>query len=527
MDGSDRLRLVGCLVDGRYRIDVPAGHGGFGSVYRAYHVRFRGSVAVKFLRVPPGLTSEARDGLLAAFEEEGRVMFELSSLHPAIVQVKESGVLLHDGALLPYLVLEWLDGVPLDREIRARRDQGLRPRSLREAMAVLGPIADALAVTHARGIAHRDVKPGNVFLARVGDSVAPKLLDFGIAKAIDTVGSTTAKFAPTSEHPSSFTALYGAPEQWFVRLGATGPWTDVYGFALVLVEMLAGSTPPHATSAKELAGAALDPEVRPTPRAAGIDVPDDVERVLQRALSVDPRDRHRDLAELWRDLQNSLAVDPLGELSGVSYDQLVVMPASTLGHDRVTGEEAREATCETEPASGSSAALNAELSHPPVSGQISVDRFDDPVEGKTRRARRWKVAAAIGVAALVPIGLGLGSAARPASNPAVTSTPSRAMQETASTASVRDALERETKPDVTPASVELAASFSSPLPPTTSVAQPPKPAPVVVRAARPSPSRAAAPAASSKAGLATQSAKGDEAKPPNTVSPEEALSSWR
>ena len=413
MHPFDPLDLVGCLVDGRYRIEAPAGHGGFGSVYRAHHVRFCGSVAVKILRVPSSLDLNARENLISSFEEEGRLLFELSALHPAIVQVKESGVLLHQGASLPYLVLEWLEGVSLEAEIRLREGAGRGPRGLGEAMRILEPIAGALRVTHARGIAHRDIKPGNVFLSRVGPSLVPKLLDFGIAKALAPRGSTTGMYAPTSDGRSAFTELYGAPEQWFVRLGATGPWTDVYAFALVLVEMLSGKPPFVAQTAQQLAGAALDPEVRPTPRTAGVDVPESVERVFRRALSVDPRERPRSLGVFWHELQDAVGRAHPEPTSVLLYDSLVVLPEGPCAlASCVPG--GGNATGATEPGSlPPPPGVSSRVSHPPVSGE-SVKRGNPSVDTHQRRfAKRWAIPTAVSAVLLGSAAFGLAQMSTP------------------------------------------------------------------------------------------------------------------
>jgi serine/threonine protein kinase len=414
MQPIDPLEVVGCLVDGRYRIEAPAGHGGFGLVYRAHHVRFCGSVAVKILRVPSSFDVNARENLISSFEGEGRMLFELSSLHPAIVQVKESGVLLHKGVSLPYLVLEWLDGITLESEIRYRENSGRGPRGLEEAIRILAPIADALAVTHSRGIAHRDIKPGNVFLSRVGATLVPKLLDFGIAKALSPLGDTTAMYAPTSDGRSAFTELYGAPEQWFVRLGATGPWTDVYAFALVMVEMLSGKPPLGAQTAKQLAGAALDPEVRPTPRVAGVDVPDSVERVFRRALAVDPRERPRSVGVFWRELLDVLGTGPPLPSTPLLYDSLVLAPEAADVPLPARPAGGCNVTSATEP--GSLPPPSRTPSHadvPPVSDE-KVKRLDGENRKRGAIARRWAFPTAVSAALLASAAFGLAQMSTPA-----------------------------------------------------------------------------------------------------------------
>jgi hypothetical protein len=126
-----------------------------------------------------------------------------------------------------------------------------------------------------------------------------KILDFGISKWLDVSASTTGLFAETGAPRSSFTPLYGAPEQWLPRLGATGPWSDVHAWALVCSELLSGQPPLRGSEPAQCMAACLDGSFRPTPRALGVDVADDVEAVFLRALAVEPRQRFRNLAEFW------------------------------------------------------------------------------------------------------------------------------------------------------------------------------------------------------------------------------------
>ncbi|HTQ07403.1 MAG TPA: serine/threonine-protein kinase, partial [Polyangiaceae bacterium] len=239
---SDPFGLVGTIVDGRYRVERSAGQGGFGVVYRAYHLAFESPIALKVLKLPEHWQPEQRARRIASFQREGRMLFELSRLHPAIVRAFETGVILgRDGAAAPYLALEWLDGVSLDQALRHRRSSGLPPLTLPEVLRLLHGPAAGLALAHARGIVHRDIKPANLFVLSPASAREVKILDFGIAKLVDSGASTTAQLALTSGATASFTPMYAAPEQWLERLGATGAWTDVHALALVCTELLTGT----------------------------------------------------------------------------------------------------------------------------------------------------------------------------------------------------------------------------------------------------------------------------------------------
>jgi serine/threonine-protein kinase len=149
---------------------------------------------------------------------------------------------------------------------------------------------------------HRDIKPENIFVANVHGERVVKILDYGIAKAKSVASQIAGRASQTGTAFASFTPAYGAPEQWLPkRYGQTGPWTDVWGLGLVLVEGLAGRPVIDGDQAAMM-GTALDANRRPSPRAEGVEVSDAVEAVFQRALALDPRHRHSDAGEFWAQL---------------------------------------------------------------------------------------------------------------------------------------------------------------------------------------------------------------------------------
>jgi serine/threonine-protein kinase len=130
----------------------------------------------------------------------------------------------------------------------------------------------------------------------------PKILDFGIAKV---KSKATQMVGRQSSHETltAFTPAYGAPEQWLPkRFGQTGTWTDVWGLAITLVECLTGRPPIDGDEPGAMMGSAIDPERRPTPRAEGANVNDDVEAAFRKALAVDPKDRTHRIVDFWSDL---------------------------------------------------------------------------------------------------------------------------------------------------------------------------------------------------------------------------------
>src|ERR1700759_5690383 len=207
-NGEDPFGWVGATLAGKYQIDAVVGRGGFGVVYRAHHLGFNEKVAIKFLRMPETLVGRARDEIEANFLAEGRLLHQLSKATAGIVQALDVGAgVSPNKTWAPFIVLEWLDSA-----------------------------ARALAPAHEQGIAHRDIKPANLFIAEVGGRKTLKVLDFGIAKVVTESESFTKAFEETGASLQAFTARYGSPEQFSRRYGSTGPWSDVFSLALVLVE---------------------------------------------------------------------------------------------------------------------------------------------------------------------------------------------------------------------------------------------------------------------------------------------------
>ena len=304
----DSFGWIGSVVEGKYRIESVVGEGGFGVVYAAQHLGFGTRVAVKCLKLPGNLDEVERQRFLEGFLAEGKLLHQLSRANAGIVQAHDIGATdSPNGTWTPYLVLEWLDGVTLEDDLADRSQRGVVPRSLAEALALFEGAAGALATAHAQSVAHRDVKPANIFLAKLGGERRTKVLDFGIAKVMTETTNLTKALASTGQSIRAFTPQYGAPEQFSPRFGATGTWTDVYALALVLVEVLSGKAALIGSDTTQLFIQSTDKGERPTPRARGVAVPDAVEAVLLRALQVEPRDRFRTVGEFWSALSGAAA----------------------------------------------------------------------------------------------------------------------------------------------------------------------------------------------------------------------------
>ena len=213
---------VGTLVKGKYRIHAILGEGGMGAVFAAENEQLRRPVAIKFLLAH--LADNA--SIVTRFVNEARTASALR--HPNVVDVLDVD-LAEDGT--PFLVMEMLTGRSLAAHLGA-----VGRMSAAQSWDVLAPAMSAIALAHARGVVHRDLKPDNIFLHEVDGRVTTKVVDFGIAKvASGTAADLTGTGAVLG------TAAYMAPEQ--ARGGNVGPWTDVWAVGTIWFECLAGVLP--------------------------------------------------------------------------------------------------------------------------------------------------------------------------------------------------------------------------------------------------------------------------------------------
>ena len=310
-EARDPFDLCGVTIDGKYRVASVIGDGGFGVVYRGVHKGFGELIAIKCLKLPSDLDEKARADFLERLQDEGRLLHRLSKATSGIVQALDVGAFTTPaGTWVPYLILEWLEGETLAQRLKTRIDLDEGGMSIAEAIGLLAPAARALAVAHAQKIAHRDVKPANIFLTEVGGKQTTKVLDFGIAKVLADHNTFTTALEATGLAPAAFTPRYGAPEQFNKQRGASGPWTDVFALALVLVECASGKRALEGDDPTQLYIASADPALRPTLRRRGVEeASDEVERVLRKALEVEPRDRYPDAATFWDALEEAAGLE--------------------------------------------------------------------------------------------------------------------------------------------------------------------------------------------------------------------------
>jgi len=304
----DPLNIVGSIIAEKYRIERLVGEGGFAVVYRAQHTIWNQPVAIKFFNGLSSAPVDQREEFKDQFIQEGALLTELSSQTASIVQARDVGeYTTPSGQWMPYMVLEWLDGLALDQLLEREHAAGIGPWNIEQVVTLLAQVANALDVAHGKGIAHRDIKPANIFV--LGEqprlSATLKVLDFGVAKMVSDNTQLKAAMAKTGMNITSFTPQYGAPEQFSRSYGATGPWTDVYALALVALEMLTGKPALEGDDVVQLAFSSGNTERRPTPKNLGVSVSDAVEAVFAKALAINPRDRYARAREFWSELEQA------------------------------------------------------------------------------------------------------------------------------------------------------------------------------------------------------------------------------
>ena len=270
MPGNDTLQLVGRTIADKYAVEAVVGEGGFATVYRAMHVIWKRPVALKVFKALGDFSEKDRQRLLDEFIQEGALLADLSARTAAIVQARDIGMLeTPRGRAHPLHGARVARGGHARGGHRRREGASAAPSHLDpRRCSLLDPAAEALALAHRKGIAHRDIKPGNVFV--LGDprgECTVKLLDFGIAKVVTDAQKMAGSFNKTSGQVTSFTPAYGAPEQFSRTHGATGPWTDVFALALIVVELVSGREPLEGDDFLQLA-VAVGRRRRAAPRRA-------------------------------------------------------------------------------------------------------------------------------------------------------------------------------------------------------------------------------------------------------------------
>ena len=296
---------------GPYTLVREIGHGGMGTVWlgRRNDGRYEGEVAIKFLR--SGLFGH---GDAARFEREGSILARLS--HPHIARLLDAGVV-PDGTQ-PYLVLEYIDGEPIDEYCQRVA------LPVAQRLALMLDVLAAVAQAHNRLVLHRDLKPSNILVTKTGDA---KLLDFGIAKLLDDAGGGEAT-ALTARAGNAFTPEFAAPEQ--MQGGDVTTATDVYALGVLMYLLLGGDHPTAAptgtpldrmrsvieTVPRRLSEAVLrrgGPKARWSPESRKLsgEIRGDIETIVAKALKKAPSERYANAAAMADDIRRYLGHEPI------------------------------------------------------------------------------------------------------------------------------------------------------------------------------------------------------------------------
>ncbi len=277
--------MTDSLVAGRYQLTRMIGRGGMGSVWEGVHTSLGTRVAVKFIDGELAQAPEARQ----RFQNEARAAARLQSRY--VVQIHDHGVM-DDGR--PFIVMEYLDGEPLDSRLtRVGR------LSLPETARILGQVARGLAKAHELNIVHRDLKPENIFMERSsdGDEEIAKIVDFGIAKITDTGPGMSSSTRTGSVIGTPF---YMSPEQ--VRgLKTVDHRTDVWAFGVVAYQCLTGQHAFMGESTGDLL-VKICTVPTPTPSLMFQGIPQAFDAWLARSLAKEPEQRFASVSEQAHEL---------------------------------------------------------------------------------------------------------------------------------------------------------------------------------------------------------------------------------
>jgi serine/threonine-protein kinase len=283
---------------GNYEVVRELGHGGMGSVFLAVRAddQFRKQVAIKLMNV-----AIAGPEMLARFRSERQILADLD--HPNIARMLDGGA---TSSGLPYVVMEYIDGSPIDEYCR---DHGL---GVAERLGLFRQLCDAVMYAHRNLIVHRDLKPANVL---VGADGSPKLLDFGIAKLVRddgaprTVALTSIALTQVSER--LMTPEYASPEQ--ARGESITTASDIYSLGVLLYELLAGRRPFEIAgrTAVEIQKTICDSEPRRPSTHGPRELRGDLDNIVLMAMRKEPQRRYASVDQFSEDIRRYLEGFPV------------------------------------------------------------------------------------------------------------------------------------------------------------------------------------------------------------------------
>ncbi|HEY5883847.1 MAG TPA: protein kinase [Pyrinomonadaceae bacterium] len=276
--------MVGTTL-GNYKILEKLGAGGQGTVYKAVDSKLGRTVVIKVL--PEELVAKSAN--LKRFEREARLASALD--HPNICTIFDLNEI--DG--VHFIAMQYIAGRNVRQLVNGK------PLQLESALSIAIQVTDALAVAHAQGIIHRDIKAGNVMVNNKGQA---KILDFGLAKLLDDDAARTSGIHHTELTELGIpygTATYAAPEQ--ARGDRVDSRADIFSTGVLLYEMLTGTWPFKGKTAVDVRHAVLREEPEPLSTARPDPVPPRLQQILDRALKKHPKDRYQQVSHFRDDLR--------------------------------------------------------------------------------------------------------------------------------------------------------------------------------------------------------------------------------
>ncbi|MEU6983888.1 protein kinase [Streptomyces sp. NPDC046324] len=293
-DGAQGRYAGGSVANGRYQLRDLLGEGGMASVYLAYDSALDRQVAIKTLHTELGREQSFRE----RFRREAQAVAKLS--HTNIVSVFDTGEDTLDGAVMPYIVMEYVEGQPLGSVLASDVQQfGAMPAD--KALKVTADVLAALETSHEMGLVHRDIKPGNVMMTKRG---VVKVMDFGIARAMQSGVTSMTQTGMVVGTPQ-----YLSPEQALGR--AVDARSDLYSVGIMLFQLLTGRLPFDADSPLAIAYAHVQEEPV-APSSINRSVTPAMDALVARALKKNPNERFPSAAAMQDECLRVLSAGQTG-----------------------------------------------------------------------------------------------------------------------------------------------------------------------------------------------------------------------